>query len=79
MIGSNEVIQQLTIATIQEHLTHAREKHPWPDDMTDCEKYRIVERELNEMGVAMLKGDKRGAKAEALDCIAVLIRIVEGD
>ena len=73
------MIQQLTTATIQEHLTHAREKHPWPDDMTDCEKYRTVERELNEMGVAMLKGDKRGAKTEALDCIAVLIRIVEGD
>lgn len=73
------MIQQLTIATILERLTHAREKHQWPDDMTDCEKYRTVERELNEMGVAMLKGDKRGAKAEALDCIAVLIRIVEGD
>lgn len=73
------MIQQLTIAAIQEHLTHAREKHQWPDDMTDCEKYRIVERELNEMGVAMLKGDKRGVEAEALDCIAVLIRIVEGD
>ena len=73
------MIQQLTITAIQEHLTHAREKHPWPDNMTDCERYRTVERELHEMGVAMLKGDKRGAKAEALDCIAVLIRIVEGD
>lgn len=68
-----------TFDSINQHLTHARKKHPWPDSMTDCEKYRIVERELHEMGVAMLKGDKRGVEAEAKDCIAVLVRIIEGD
>ena len=84
------MISPETLRAIHEHVEHARKKHPWPG-MKDClnssgvamlspaEKYRIAERELHEMGIAFLKGDARGVEKESLDCIAVLVRIVEGD
>lgn len=67
------------VGSILSHLQHAREKHPWPDGMADADKYIIAERELHEMAAAMLKGDTRGVREEALDCVAVLIRIAEGE
>ena len=68
-----------TITDILKHVNHAREKYAWPDDMTDAKRYRAAERELHELAAAMLKGDARGVRKEALDCIAVLIRIAEGE
>jgi hypothetical protein len=65
--------------SIAEHVAHARDKHPWPKKLTEAEKFTIVEREINELAAAMLKNDKRGTRNEALDAIAVLIRIVEGE
>ncbi|MDR2893010.1 MAG: hypothetical protein LBV80_08000 [Deltaproteobacteria bacterium] len=68
-----------TLEAINAHLVHARRKHGWHPDMADAEKFKIVESELNEMAAAMIKGDVRGKKAEALDCAATLIRIIEED
>lgn len=68
-----------TVMSILDHVLHARNKHPWPESMSHKDAYLIVERELHEVAVAMLKGDSRGIKKESLDCIAVLFRIVEGD
>lgn len=77
---SNEIIiSHSTLHDIHRHVEHARVKHPWPGDMPPAEKFRIAERELNEMGAAMLKGDARGTRKEALDLIAVLVRLVEED
>lgn len=73
------MIQSRTYAAIFEHTDHARRKHVWPADMTDAEKYSKAESELHEMAAAMLKGDARGVRHEALDCMAVLVRIIEGD
>lgn len=80
MTGGGEIlIAHETLRAVHEHVEHARTKYPWPSGMTDAEKYRIAERELQEMGVAMLKGDARGVRDEALDCVAVLVRIAEGE
>ena len=76
--SGGHVIGHETLLSVHEHVAHAREKYPWPADMTDADKYRAAESELKEMAAAMLKGDARGIRKEALDCIAVLIRIVEG-
>ncbi len=79
MSAPSMLIRHDTLRALHEHVEHARQKHPWPADMPDAEKFRIVERELHEMAAAMLKGDRRGAEKEAADCMAVLVRIVEGD
>lgn len=68
-----------TLRDIHDHVDHARIKHPWPDNLPDSEKYRIVEHELHEMAAAMIKQDRRGVRKEALDAIAALIRIVDND
>ena len=73
------IIKPETWRAIHEHVEHARLKHPWAADMTPADKLRAVEAELNEMAAAMLKGDVRGIRKEALDCMAVLVRIVESD
>lgn len=73
------MIQHDTYQGIDIHLEHARRKYAWHPDMTGAEKFRLAERELHEMAAAMLKKDARGTRHEALDCIAVLVRIVEDD
>lgn len=75
------IIRPETLRAIHEHVEHARKKWAWGGNflLSAADQYRIVERELHEMAVAMLKGDARGVKKEALDCIAVLIRVAEGD
>jgi hypothetical protein len=70
---------KVDMRSIAEHLDHARDKHLWPRDLLPGEKFSIVEKEINEMAAAMLKGDGRGTRKEALDAIAVLIRIAEGE
>ena len=76
---ASSVMTPETIAAIEGHLVHARAKHPWPEDMAPAEKYRIAERELHELAAAMLKGDLRAVMNEALDLVAVLVRIIEGE
>lgn len=71
------ILHPSTLAAIHEHVEHARVKHPWGPDLPPAEQYRIAEREMHELAAAMLKGDTRGVRKEALDTIAVLIRIVE--
>lgn len=73
------IITHATLRGIHEHVERARIKHPWPEYMSDEARFRAAERELNEMAAAMLKDDKAGTMREALDCIAVLVRIVEGE
>jgi len=68
-----------TATDIKRHLEHARAKYNWQSGMESVVKFGLIEKELNELGVAMLKRDLRGTRREALDCIAVLIRIVEGE
>jgi len=68
-----------TQQAIADHVAHAREKHPWSQNMTYAPKFVVVEAELNEMAAAMLKGDTEAIKREAYDCIAVLVRIAEGE
>lgn len=61
------------------HIEHARKAHPWPDDMADAAKFKAAENELHELSAAMLKGNTRQIRAEALDCAAVLLRIAGGE
>lgn len=72
------IISHQTWRAIHKHVEHARRRHPWSPGYPDVEKYRAAERELHEVAAAMLKGDLRGVRQEALDVIAVLVRIVEG-
>jgi len=78
-VKGDRIIQFSTLHDIHEHIAHARQKHTWPEDMSDAEKYQKAECELHELAAAMFKGDLRGKRKEALDLIAVLIRIVEGE
>lgn len=77
--GSEIIISHTTLNAIHRHVEHARVKHEWPVGYPDADKYRAAEKELHEVAAAMLKGDRRGVRQEALDCLAVLVRIVEGD
>ena len=72
------IIQHDTLRDIHRHVAHARQKHGWKA-IGPLDRYLVAERELHEFGIAMFKGDKRGARKEALDLIAVLVRVVEGD
>ena len=74
-----ETIDKSVFGRLRGHLKHACDKYPWPAKMSDADKFRAAERELNELAAAMLKGDKRGITKEALDCAAVLLRIAEGE
>ncbi|MDL2267188.1 hypothetical protein LJC46_04275 [Desulfovibrio sp. OttesenSCG-928-G15] len=73
------IIRHETLRKIHEHVEHARIKHSWPPKMGHVMKFLILESEVNELARSMLKNDLRGIREEALDAIAVLVRIVEGE
>ena len=68
-----------TVVRVMKAVDHARTTHPWPHGYNNSDKFKYAQQELNEMGAAMLKGNKRQVVNEALDLIGLLVRIVEGD
>ena len=67
-----------TIDRITEHVRHAREKHP---DWRKTAEYAmsVADLEYGELRHALHWESQKRVEEEALDMIAVLVRIVEGD
>ena len=67
-----------TMERISEHVRHARNKHPeWRK--TPDYAFAVAELEWNEIHHALRWETQKRVEEEALDLIAVLIRIIEGD
>ena len=74
------IIQHTTWRDIHEHVEHARVKHPWKPGVSGWYKLRVLLSEVRELAWAVIwERDAKRIRYEALDCIAVLVRIVEGD
>lgn len=78
-VKSGPCISAATFSAIHEHVDYARQKHPWPKGYSDAQRYRAAADELHEVAEALLKGNKRAARLEWLDLIAVAVRAIEGD
>ena len=75
-----KLMQFTTWRDIMLHVEHAREKHPWPAEAGWGYKVRVLLSEVRELIWAVVWERKpERIRAEALDCIAVLIRIIEGE
>jgi hypothetical protein len=77
--GSEIIISHHTWRGIHEHVEHARLKHPW-HSATNCYRLRVLLSEVRELIWAVVwERDAARIRDEAFDCVAVLVRWVEGD
>lgn len=67
-----------TIKGIKKATSHARWKHK-VFAKNKYHAFSVLLEEVHELYNAMLNEGEERTKEEALDCIAVLVRIVEGD
>ena len=68
-----------TIDEITHAVGHARAKHPVFGRTWRVKLFVLIEEVLELIWAVVWERDPKRIKAEALDCIAVLVRSVEGD
>ena len=74
------IIQYATWRDIHLRVEHARIKHPWHESASWWYKARVLLSEVVELIWAIgVEREPERIRSEALDCIAVLIRMCEGD
>jgi len=71
-------MKQSTLKLIEKHLAKARKKHP-VFSHSRWQTVSIATEELGELAQAINDGKFTKTKSEALDLIAVMVRLIEGD
>lgn len=77
---NGETVSLATWRGILEHVGHARRMHPWPPGAAGGLAARALLRALLALLLAAVRGrEPKGVRDRALDCIAVLVRMIEED
>lgn len=72
-------MRRITIERIKRAVESARTRHPEFSEGNNYKMFTLLGEEKGELAEALNERDLVQAKAEALDCIAVLVRFLEDD
>lgn len=72
-------MRDTTILAINNAVEHARKKHPQFSENDDFKMFALLGEEKGELAKELNEHNHERARAEALDCIAVLVRFLEND